>query len=644
MKMPKRPRSHELQDESILEFQKIMPKQWVFRRKTDDYGIDGEVEIFDPQGNSTGDFFYVQFKATDEIDLKKNLKVTLKITTYNYFSSLKYPVLMVRYLAKYNKIYLKWAHSKLTVQPKAGKKTFLFKFDKNDEAKSNVSDLIEKNVRDYYEIRYGIFKFPILFELNPEPTRPFDYSPSDIIIANESFQSRSDGKILKFDMANSKDAKGVLIYKRDKSQVVMGGGCCSFVFDGIEKYKKELNKFISDVYICIGFLIACSGHYDVANVFFINAYQFTNIFCRDSRILAVMINSLFKNRNYDEIIELVKIALKDGRLFEINFLGALLRSQSDMANNKNARFIVDLFSAISHFLVETNATDIEKGIAKYNLANIYREQQNHYQAIKAYNSARKLEPKYLQKDYFFMELGGVLFDNGRPILSATIYKRSTEVESDNPERFALYGDALLFSGKYQLAEEKFAEYLSLCDMPRALWVIKKFCLSIASFDNKKIIEQKRDVRKAREIMASWTEKDGEAISEKAVVADLLYNPAWRKAAELYHSKKEYRKATYSFLWAAICDFTDLGSWVDAIICAFYLHEVNLATLIFDAAYTLNKSHFLELLFESLDKNKNDGEIELVKRILIKAKAFIDERNMKKMKIRPFDSELPDLEF
>lgn len=643
MKVPKRPRSHELQDESILEFQKIIPKQWVFRRKTDDYGIDGEVEIFDTKGNSTGDFFFVQFKATDEIDLRKALQVTLKITTYNYFSLLKYPVLMVRYLAKHNKIYLKWAYSKLTVQPKPGQKTFTFKFDINDEAKSNASDLIEKNVRDYYEIRYGIFKFPILFDLNPDTAIPLDYSPSDIIIANESFQTRIDGKILKFDIANSKDAKGILIYGQEKSQVMMGGGCCSFVFDGIEKYEKDLNKFISDVYICIGFLVACSYHYDIANVFFINAYQFTNIFCRDSRILAVMINSLFKNRNYDELLELAKIALNDGRLFEISFLGALLRSQSDMANNRNARFIVDLFSAIYFYLVKSNAPDGDKGIAKYNLANIYREQRNHYQAIKAYNAARKFEPKYLQKDYFLMELGGVLFDNGRPHLSATIYKKATEAKSDNPERIALYADALLFSGKYQLAEEKFTEYLSLCDMPDALWVIKKFCLSIASFNDKKIIEQKRNNRRAREIMDSWTESDGEAISEKALAADLLYNPAWRKAAELYHSKKEYRKATYSFLWAAICDFTDLGSWVDAIIGAFYLHEVDLATLVFDAAYSLNKSHFLELLFQSLDKTGNDGKLEMTKRILIDAKAYIDKRNKKKMKFRPFDSDLPILE-
>ena len=47
MRLPKRHRNHQLETESVREFQSLLPSTWVYRTPTDDYGIDGEVEIFD---------------------------------------------------------------------------------------------------------------------------------------------------------------------------------------------------------------------------------------------------------------------------------------------------------------------------------------------------------------------------------------------------------------------------------------------------------------------------------------------------------------------------------------------------------------------------------------------------------------------
>ena len=65
MSTPKRPRSHVLETESRQSFESAIPSEWVYRRKEDDYGIDGEVELFDDSGKTTGLLFYVQLKATD---------------------------------------------------------------------------------------------------------------------------------------------------------------------------------------------------------------------------------------------------------------------------------------------------------------------------------------------------------------------------------------------------------------------------------------------------------------------------------------------------------------------------------------------------------------------------------------------------
>jgi len=93
--MPNRPRSHQVSDESRRAFERSLPSHWVFRPQYPDYGIDGEVEVFDEAGKSTGLRFYVQLKATDGTDEEAR---SVRITRENgrYYHALDLPVLMVR--------------------------------------------------------------------------------------------------------------------------------------------------------------------------------------------------------------------------------------------------------------------------------------------------------------------------------------------------------------------------------------------------------------------------------------------------------------------------------------------------------------------------------------------------------------------
>ncbi|MGI9281651.1 MAG: DUF4365 domain-containing protein [Endozoicomonas sp.] len=80
-RLPKRHRTHQLEAESVLEIQNAIPSTWVYRTPEYDYGIDGEVEIFDDEGIATGNKFLVQLKATDQEKLSKALKLRLRIET-----------------------------------------------------------------------------------------------------------------------------------------------------------------------------------------------------------------------------------------------------------------------------------------------------------------------------------------------------------------------------------------------------------------------------------------------------------------------------------------------------------------------------------------------------------------------------------
>jgi hypothetical protein len=57
--MTNRPRSHRIEDQSRIAFERLLPPEWVYRRLCPDYGIDGAVEIFDDGGRSTGRQFNV---------------------------------------------------------------------------------------------------------------------------------------------------------------------------------------------------------------------------------------------------------------------------------------------------------------------------------------------------------------------------------------------------------------------------------------------------------------------------------------------------------------------------------------------------------------------------------------------------------
>lgn len=107
-KMPKRPRSHQLETASRTTFESSLPKNAIFRTVAPDYGIDGIVEVFDDGGAATGDFFLIQLKSTDQMNLAEALSITLKAPTARYYDSLILPLLIVLYHAPSGEIYADW--------------------------------------------------------------------------------------------------------------------------------------------------------------------------------------------------------------------------------------------------------------------------------------------------------------------------------------------------------------------------------------------------------------------------------------------------------------------------------------------------------------------------------------------------------
>lgn len=167
--LPKRPREHQLEDKSETAFKDAVPDEWVYRSLLRDYGVDGEVEIFDSAGNSTGLKFLVQLKATAEPDLDRALAVSLDKDKYDYYWSLDLPVLMVRYHAPTQYIFARWFHTYDPYYDKKGtqfKRTFTFRWSKDDRWGDNsTAEKIALDVKAFRQVRSSNIPLPVSLTL-----------------------------------------------------------------------------------------------------------------------------------------------------------------------------------------------------------------------------------------------------------------------------------------------------------------------------------------------------------------------------------------------------------------------------------------------------------------------------------------------
>jgi len=180
--MPKRPRQHQLEDQSRIAFRKILPPGWVFRDMAPDYGIDGEVEIFDEKENSTGLLFKVQLKSTGKADLKKAMVLIFERETLRYYISLKMPVLIVQFHAPTDRIFTKWAHTYDAYYEKKASKNLSFRYSLEDEWGLETPQRLATEVQELRNLDSPQPKLPLSFALIVEGQAIHGLKPSILTI------------------------------------------------------------------------------------------------------------------------------------------------------------------------------------------------------------------------------------------------------------------------------------------------------------------------------------------------------------------------------------------------------------------------------------------------------------------------------
>lgn len=162
--MPIRTREHILEDESWTALQDAVNKTtWVLRKKPSDYGIDGEIEIFNGEGLTTGLMFLFQLKATDQTDEQKALSYRFLKKTINYYKDIDLPVLLIRYVSNSKALYYRWASTVDFYYSRSDSESINVLFSKDFVWDLNTPNRLIKYIYAIKRFKQPMLRLPIEF-------------------------------------------------------------------------------------------------------------------------------------------------------------------------------------------------------------------------------------------------------------------------------------------------------------------------------------------------------------------------------------------------------------------------------------------------------------------------------------------------
>jgi tetratricopeptide (TPR) repeat protein len=568
--MPLRARSHILEEQSVRRFRDALPPGWVYRDKAPDYGIDGEVEIFNPDGSSTGLSFNVQLRATDDADRAD--RVRLEVDELDYYRSLDVPTAVVRYGNPEGSLFWQWASNIASrVEIAEGQQTVTYRFGDGERWVEATSTAIRRTL----EVRRHISSFPA------SKSVPLRVDLSAIPAGDRYLVDRAIARAIT-------DSRGAL---------VRAGSTPSDV---------EAFARLEPAYLTVGIDTLTGATFDLrdpkpddylASIL----YALVRLFSRQ-RLLrqAEAIASLLAERGlahhsqelaFDACITLARDLPALVRLAIVNDLHDQGPMQAMIAltiakapqDAETRRLAMDAFFGAS-LTIARAANPASEAAAHYSIGNFYRSERELARAVHHYNRARHLRPAYLQSGYFFREVAGVLFLAGHYPLAQRFYREALALGSDDPDLVFLLGDALLLSGSVVEARGCFEAALAGCTAPRLLLEAE---LKMMVCDTLIAAGKTGTVPRRRAEASEALRPDGGDSAEhlEHLLRDVdAFHPLARFNLGIARSREGDRTAAlHHFLVCAFIQPQDVSAWANAAICALGLHEADLLLCIMSTA-------------------------------------------------------------
>lgn len=603
MLMPKRPKQHQVEDQSIIAFKQSLPREWVYREKDRDYGIDGEIEIFDKDGYATGLVFLVQLKATDSEDRKRQRRVQLSNSAINYYKSLELPVLIIRYIDELKELYFRWAHAIDRYGSKEDAESYSFLMDENEVWQDTTPEFLEKNIS---EIR--IFKsldniLPLTTNLNFTFTKICEISPSKL---KSYFRTCLADKKELIKIVHSEENSNLTINVNEDTVFVNILGMTGCYLHSISHSEYvEVEELIGDIFVAVTIaLIHVNKVLNGIEIF--ETYVKVAPSLKYPEIVMPIIREYISLGKTSKILDLWKNVpreYKDETLYMI-FQIMMLFSEHDVS----MEYEQFLLSKIDENRELDDKTFL--GIAHYNYANFLHNRNKDREALSHFRKALKFNPHYYNEDYIYKEIAGTLFHLNKYCLSAKCYKIGINKNYDI-ESMVLYADALMMRGEYLLARRAFKRYFKASDYIEPEWLLKDivldYIIGISGIRSQHRLYEKaldNDIFK-KDNLSTLTQEE----LVEVLYVDALSPLAWFNLGMIFFRKDNFQHAMMGYLISALMNPKDSEAWMNALKAAFNGKQDHLYVLIIQNAYTRCSEEFLGLIHELLDEFTAKGANE-----------------------------------
>ena len=607
--MTKRIKQHQLEDLSRYKFGLAIPQKWVFRDKDKDYGIDGEVEIFNSIERATGLVFWVQLKATASKQQRAIKGIDLSLEAIKYYKRLDIPVLIARYSEVEDKFYVKWATQIDPFYAKDGAKTMRVAFTDTDALNEEKVVEIEKYLQQLRAIRSGAIKLPINISLS-FGNKSICGIPPSLLLPKIRPHIPEFKDIIRLKVVDEGIlAKAYIDESTLKVSLLDIAGCTFHSVDLMDRATLPID-LIKDICLSLSVALSQLGYSDLAARIVFSG-DLKNSLKIKHQLLKYLMPSLLKTSYFNETLKLISDVCDSE---DNNYLEAITNvSLLFLRNSGNT----EKLDAVEDFLkrnidrYEETAPELY-GVSHYNLGSFYRSTDRLKEAIKCYLVARRYEPKYYKQGYFYSELAGSLFALGRFLYSVKFYNKAIEIDRKK-EYLPLYADALMFSGKYKQALEVFNDFMDGDCSAHPEWQLKSICLS-SLIEKYNVNSQDRNVEAALAI-SNMCDVEAENIDqhlEKALQQDMLCGLAWFNSGNYRSRIGEIESAAFCFTMCALVQRWDIEAWVNATACSFNkVVPLEIFVLLIRAAYSCNGNKYIESLYEFLGSQLEEEALEQI---------------------------------
>lgn len=631
MNLPRRTRTHILEDLSVRKFQSLLPEQWIYRIPSHDYGIDGEVEIIDSDGYTTGKKFLVQLKATDEENETKALKLRMKISSLNYFEQLKIPILIIRYLAKSDTIYARWLHSLNQNDDTKAEQSFCMLFQEKDKWNEVSTDKILNDVEAYYSIKQHLLQRPflisVLIDSKASLSKYTAKFATKLIVSSK--QSRCPFSFSLVSSLDEKTTSFIEIFDEEFYINLAGVGSFRAHFQPPNDVA-ELDSILSDIYVALAFILQKLSHtkeaeglYDI----YLNSSSFKE---KEPVFFSYISTKIQLNNILDAIKFIVEIEEKTtNKSDNFNLVQAGLSLVISQTPKEHMNAIISAYNK----LIESTDNPLVLATYYYNIGNCLKGSDYHREAIKHYLKAAKTNPDYKLRPYWKKELAGLFFMSRKYRTSSKLYAQSIRNEN-TPENNVLYADSLMLAGYYKKALEILEQNTSQLNVRNSEWYLKSICLQYIT--SKYGVEEQT---KLGEVGRDFIEKS----SEKEILSFLKTKNSLCPDCQFFIGTKliereEFEEACYCFLVSAFSDERYKPSWLHAMGCAF---NANLMDLFLFILETASIKCGIEIISEFFDQFPSGGDSklnELALGLIQYCEEYISTFEDKQFKVRLGDSE------